>query len=158
MVYCRNIHGSVMRKEETYQELKKRIINEELAPGHWLVERDISEEFKISRTPVREIFRRLVSDGLLELKPTKGYLVRKLNLEEIVEIFQAREAVEGMAARLCCLRGDGNFFSHIEELRGMFEQIDIEKDSTRGVITGRELHDAIVDAAVMHSYQNSIRN
>jgi len=48
-----------MTKEETYQELKKRIINEELAPGHWLVERDISGEFKISRTPVREIFRSL---------------------------------------------------------------------------------------------------
>lgn len=66
-------------------------------------------------------------------------MVIKLNLEEIVEIFQAREAVESTAARLCCLRRDGRFFSRIEELRGMFEQIDIEKDSTRGVITGREL-------------------
>ncbi len=147
MVYCRNIHGSVMRKEETYQELKKRIIDEELAPGQWLVEKDISDDFGISRTPVREIFRRLISDGLLELKPTKGYLVRKLNLEEIVEILQAREAVEGTAARLCCLRGDGNFFSRIDELREMSEQIDIEKDTTLGVITGRELHDTIVDAA-----------
>ena len=84
MVYCWNIYGCVMTKEETYQELKKRIIDEELAPGQWLVEKDISDDFGISRTPVREIFRRLTSDGLLELKPTKGYLVRKLNLEEIV--------------------------------------------------------------------------
>lgn len=150
-----------MRKEETYQELKKRIIDEELAPGQWLVEKDISDDFGISRTPVREIFRRLVSDGLLELKPTKGYLVRKLNLEEIVEIFQAREAVEGMAARLCCLRGDVDFFSRIDELREMFEQIDIEKDTTLGVITGRELHDTIVDAAgnaLLSEFYQKLRN
>jgi len=139
-----------MNKEEAYQELKKRIINEELFPGEWLVERGVSAEFNISRTPVREIFRRLASDGFLELQPTKGYLVRKLNLEEIVEIFQAREAAEGTAARLCCLRGDENFFSRIEQLRDRLEKIDVEKDTSLGVIIGRELHDTIVDLSLIH--------
>lgn len=149
-----------MNKEETYQELKKRIINEELEPGQWLIERDISEEFNISRTPVREIFRRLVSDGFLQLQPTKGYLVRKLNLEELVEIFQAREAIEGTAARLCCRRGDANFFSQIGELRDRLEKTDVEKDTNLGVIIGHELHDTIVEAAgnsILSEFYNKLK-
>jgi DNA-binding GntR family transcriptional regulator len=150
-----------MNKEDVYKILKKRILEEELAPGQWLVERDISDSYKISRTPVREILRVLAADGLVTMEPSKGYSVRKLSIEEIVEIFQAREAVEGMAARLCCLRGDGRFFSRVERLKTQFGQMDIEKDSSLGVIVGDELHSAIVEAAnnapILEFYQK-LRN
>ena len=150
-----------MNKEDVYKILKKRILEEKLAPGQWLVERDISDSYKISRTPVREILRVLVTDGLVTMEPSKGYFVRKLSIEEIVEIFQAREAVEGMAARLCCLRGDRGFFSRVEGLKTRFGQMDIEKDSSLGVIAGDQLHSAIVEAAnnppILEFYQK-LRN
>ena len=136
-----------MHKEDVYRDLKQKILSEELAPGEWLVERNISQTYQISRTPVREILRRLVTDGLLSLEPSKGCLVRRLNLEEIIEIFQAREAIEGTAVRLSCLRGDQAFFSKIIELKEKFETYDISWDSSLGVIAGNELHDAIVEAA-----------
>ena len=96
-------------KEEIHQELKQRIIREEYSPGQWIIEREICEKYGLSRTPVREILRKLVSDGLLELQPAKGYLVRKLSWEEVVAIFQAREGVEGMAARLACRKSNREF-------------------------------------------------
>ncbi|MBW1997310.1 MAG: GntR family transcriptional regulator [Deltaproteobacteria bacterium] len=150
-----------MNKDEVYKALKKKILEEELAPGQWLVERDISDTYKISRTPVREILRILVADGLVTMEASKGYSVRKLSIEEIVEIFQAREAVEGLAARLCCLKGDDEFFSHMKKLKTRFIHIDIERDSTQGVILGDELHSAVVEAAnnsLLLEFYKKLRN
>lgn len=161
MVYQRNLKGAPMKKQIAYENLKQRILKEELAPGQWLVEREICQDYEISRTPVREILRILVTDGIVTLEPSKGYLVRKLNLEEIVDIFQAREAIEGTAARLCCIKGDESFFFHIAELAEKFENLDIEMDSSLGVATGNELHDAIIKAAdnkLLSEFYQKLRN
>ena len=136
-----------MNKKDLYKELKLKIFNEEISPGTWLVERELCEKYNLSRTPVREILRVLVSDGLITLEPTKGYSVRKLSFEEIVEIFHARESVEGMAARLSCLRGGQDFLSKIAELKNQLEQIDIDKDTYLGIETGHKLHNIIIKAA-----------
>jgi DNA-binding GntR family transcriptional regulator len=127
--------------------LKRRIIGEEYSPGQWIIEREICEKYGLSRTPVREILRKLVSDGLIELQPAKGYLVRKLSWEEVVAIFQAREGVEGMAARLACRKSNQEFFLRLEELRDQLEKVDIEKKPAQGVSIGNTLHDLIVETA-----------
>ncbi|UCD82561.1 MAG: GntR family transcriptional regulator [Desulfobacterales bacterium] len=150
-----------MDKDRVYNKIKEKILTEELPPGQWLVEREISEKFQISRTPVRELLRRLVSDGLVSLEPSKGYYVRKLSIEEIIEIFQAREAVEGQAARLSCIKGDELFFNHIATLKRQFEQLDITKDSSSGIAKGTELHDAIINAAnnsVLSEFYQKLKN
>jgi len=138
-----------MDKESVYKELKRKIFIEDFIPGRWLVERDISAAYKLSRTPVREILRRLSVDGLVTLEPSKGYIVRKLNLEEVIEIFQSREAVEGMCARLAALRGDNEFLSLLKKLKSQLEKIKIEteKDCAIGNQIGRQLHEAIIDAS-----------
>jgi len=150
-----------MHKDSVYQTIKEKILNEELAPGQWLVEREISEKFQISRTPVRELLRTLVSDGLVSLEPSKGYYVRKLTIEEIREIFQAREAVEGAATRLSCLRGDDSFFNHIALLKSQFEKLDITSDSSSGIVKGTELHDAIITATnnfILSEFYQKLKN
>ncbi len=134
-------------KNTIYQELKTKIISGKLLPGSGLVEREISDEYSISRTPVREILWRLVSDGLLEQEPSSGYIVRKISLEEIFNIFQSREAIEGMAARVACQKGDDNFFSKINEIGKKIKKIDIEKNSQEGVFFGTKLHDLIIATA-----------
>ena len=136
-----------MNKNELYKELKSKIFDEDISPGTWLVERELCEKYRLSRTPVREILRVLVSDGLITLEPTKGYSVRKLNFEEIVEIFHARESVEGMAAKLSCLRGDQDFLSSVEKIKNELEEIDINKDTYLGVEIGHKLHNTIIKAA-----------
>jgi len=136
-----------MRKDELYHELKMKIFNEDISPGTWLVEREISEKYEVSRTPVREILRVLASDGLIIFEPTKGYSVRKLGFDEIVEIFNAREGVEGMASRLACIRGDQEFFSNIKKIKKELERIDVTKDTSIGVKIGHTLHNVIAKEA-----------
>lgn len=150
-----------MNKAELYKALKEKIVSEKVLPGTWLVEREISEEFSVSRTPVREILRVLATDGLIILEPTKGYSVRKLNFEELVEIFHARESLEGMTARLACTRADDDFLGNIKMIKKQLEEVDIENDPAQGVTIGQSLHDAIVTRAgnsILSEFYNKLNN
>jgi len=148
-------------KNTTYGKLKTKIISGKLLPGSILVEREVGGEYGISRTPVREILLQLISDGLINRDPSMGYTVRKISLEEIINIFQCREAIEGMAARLACQKGDDNFFSVTKELKAKLEKINIEKNVQEGVIIGRKLHDLIIVAAnntFLKEFYHKLRN
>lgn len=136
-----------MDKQAVYEDIKQQIVDEKLSPGHWFVERELCAAYGLSRTPIREILWRLMSDSFLEQEPNRGFVVRKLGLEQIFEVFQAREAVEGMAARLACSKGDEPFRSALREMVERLNQLDAEADPARGSALGRELHGAIVEAA-----------
>lgn len=136
-----------MDKQAVYEDIKQQIVDEKLSPGHWFVERELCAAFGLSRTPIREILWRLMSDGFLEQEPNRGFVVRKLGLEQIFEVFQAREAVEGMAARLACSKGDESFRSALREMLERLNRLDAEIDPAQGSALGRELHGAIVEAA-----------
>ncbi|MCP4404015.1 MAG: GntR family transcriptional regulator [bacterium] len=150
-----------MKANDVYQNLKQKIIQEELLPRQWLVERELSEQYGISRTPVREVLRKLVADGFLELKPAKGYVVKELSLKEIIETFQAREAVEGMLVKFACQRGDEQFFERVAELRRQLEELDIDRNEKAGVVIGSELHDLIAETAknsVLFEFYQKLKN
>lgn len=134
-------------KQTIYDDIKKQIIQEKLQPGQWLIERELCSAYGLSRTPVREILWKLLADGFLEQESNKGFAVRKLSLEQIFEIFQTREAIEGMAARLACRKGDESFMSRLTEIREELRLVDVEVEVSKGVALGRELHNTIVEAA-----------
>jgi DNA-binding GntR family transcriptional regulator len=136
-----------MDKQAAYEDIRLQIMEERLLPGHWLVERELCDAYSLSRTPVREILWRLVADGFLEQESNRGFSVRRLGLEQIFEIFQAREAVEGMAARLACRKGSETFRSALQTIKARIEETHIESDPARGIALGRQLHSAVMEAA-----------
>ncbi len=136
-----------MDKQAVYEDIKQQIVDEKLSPGHWFVERELCAAYGLSRTPIREILWKLMSDGFLEQEPNRGFVVRKLGLEQIFEVFQAREAVEGMAARLACSKGNESFRSTLREMMEKLNKLDAEADPARGSVLGRQLHGAILEAA-----------
>lgn len=136
-----------MTKNEAFEDIRLKIFREEHPPGAWLVERDLSAEYGLSRTPIRELLRDLAAVGLLEFQPAKGYRVRELRFEEVIEIFHAREAVEGMAARLACQKGGEEFFLALADLRRELAGANIGDDVDAGVALGQKLHDSIVATA-----------
>jgi len=91
-------------QESTYSRLRDDIIDGRIAPGANLQEEDLSRTFGVSRTPLREAIRRLAEEGLVTVLPYRGARVLDLNAEQLVELFQAREAIEGMGARLAAER------------------------------------------------------
>jgi DNA-binding GntR family transcriptional regulator len=85
------------------------ILHGRLAPGQRLVTRDVTEEIGIGRSSVREAFRLMAAEGLVDLVPNKGATVRRLSRNQTRELFEIREVLEGLAAKLAASRiGDGN--------------------------------------------------
>jgi DNA-binding GntR family transcriptional regulator len=83
-----------------FTTLRDEILSGELEPGERLNTSQLSERLGVSRTPIREALNRLTSIGLVENIPHRGAFVRKLSIEEIIEIYYIRAALEGIAARL----------------------------------------------------------
>ena len=136
-----------MDKDEIINDLTQRITSEDLPQGAWLVEREISERYGISRTPVREILRVLAASGLVEQLPGKGFRVKQLTFEDIIAIFNAREAVESMLTRLACKFADAGFLQEIREFGNKLEGVDVGKNITKAMGLGRNIHDCIADGA-----------
>jgi len=96
--------------------IRSRILNGKFLPGSRLVERDLAAEFEVSRSPVREALRNLDKEGLVEKLPTRGIIVKALTRREIFEIFDIREALEGMASRAAAQRIADGESSNLRQL------------------------------------------
>ena len=86
-------------REVAYHHIQRKISTRELRAGEPVSDVTISKELGISRTPAREAIRQLVSEGLLESVPGRGVVVITLDRDDIRELFEMREALEGLAAR-----------------------------------------------------------
>ncbi len=88
------------KHDYAYQALKNWIKDGELSPGTIIVERQICDMLGLSRTPVRSALQELAKEGFLDLAPGRGMMVSKLQLEDIVEIYQLREVMDVLALEL----------------------------------------------------------
>lgn len=86
--------------ERIFLKLKDGILTGRYAPGQRLIESDLTTELGVSRGPLREAFRKLTAEGLVESIPNRGAVVRRLSHQETQELFQIRGALEALAARL----------------------------------------------------------
>lgn len=86
--------------EYVVDQLRTGVLQGRYAPGQRLIEADLTQDLRVSRGPLREAFRRLSAEGLIEIVPNRGAIVRRLTLPEMRELFQIRIALETLAARL----------------------------------------------------------
>lgn len=92
-------HGS--RSEHVYRRLRDAIEEGEIKSGHRVMEVEVADWLKVSRTPVRDAIRRLEAEGMLEHEPRSGLVVARLDRQAVMELYVMRETLEGTAARLC---------------------------------------------------------
>lgn len=90
--------------EQISAQLAEDIITGTIKPGEKLEEQAIAERFKVSRTPVRDAFKQLVSTGLIDSKPHRGVTVINLEIEQLSELFEALGEIEALCARLSAQR------------------------------------------------------
>lgn len=141
--------------ERTYTEIWDAIARSVFPPGALLVERDLSDRYGHSRTVVREALFRLEHEGIVERIPNRGAFVRKLTPREIVNIFSAREAVEGMAARLAASRRPDDGVAQVEaELLRVRPNVDAVSIGEFAKV-GPQLHDRIVEWSANRSLQRA---
>lgn len=83
--------------EKVYKKLVNEIVSGEIAPESRLREEHIAKEFNVSATPVREAFKRLASDGFIEIIPYHGAVVHGIEETEIDDVYNCRLALEYLA-------------------------------------------------------------
>jgi DNA-binding GntR family transcriptional regulator len=88
------------KADEIVLVLEQAILAGELAPGEVLRQEQLSDDFGVSRTPIREALRELAALGLVSLLPKRGARVRFLSTEDLHQTFLVRAALEGFAAEL----------------------------------------------------------
>jgi DNA-binding GntR family transcriptional regulator len=106
--------GKLTVMEKTCAELKKDILHEKYLPGEHLVEADIVAEYKCSRATIREALRYLVDDGLVELTPHKGIIVRRLTKKQIIDICKVLYSLQPLLGHLAIQEWDDEKYNVLE--------------------------------------------
>ena len=87
-------NNSITRIEEAYRQIKQMIFDQKLIPGQRLVNQDLVDKLKMSRTPIINALNRLVQDGFVAFESFRGFYVKPIDLQEVWDAFGVREALE----------------------------------------------------------------
>jgi DNA-binding GntR family transcriptional regulator len=129
--------------QRIYYKVRELIESGTIPAGTQLDERTLAQDLSVSRTPLREAIATLVEEGLVERRPYRGNFVRMLTAKEVNDLYQARQALEGMAIRLTVARITE---ADLEQLRSILAtcQGALERDDMAAYsIADQQFHDAI---------------
>ncbi|MGI6096523.1 MAG: GntR family transcriptional regulator [Dethiobacteria bacterium] len=107
-----------------YNEIKRRIIELEYQPGQLLNEKKLTEEFKVSRTPIREALLKLSQKKLVEIVPRVGTIVAQVDIKQIKYIYEVKKNLEALAAELAAQRATEEEIAELLEIAGKMESCD----------------------------------
>jgi DNA-binding GntR family transcriptional regulator len=107
--------------QEVAERLRQRIFTHELAPGTWIDEQRLAEQYGISRTPLREALKVLAAEGLVELKPRRGCYVTEISRQDLDDIFPLMALLEGRCAADALRQARP---ADVAELRAIHEQLE----------------------------------
>lgn len=139
--------------DRAYAALRDDIIEWRLGPGTVLAEVEQSERLGVSRTPLREALSRLTAEGLTTAAGGRGVVVTGISLEDIGELFELRETLEGKAAALAAERGDPATFEQLRrELAAAPALIDGSDSGRHSYYELAARLDAAIDGAISNSY------
>lgn len=98
----KSIDKHLTLRERILETIRDAIMSGSLKPGEKVAEPDLAERFGISRTPIREAFRQLESEGYLTVIPRKGAVVASFSSRDVEEFYAIKSILEGYAARKAC--------------------------------------------------------
>jgi DNA-binding GntR family transcriptional regulator len=132
------------KKTIVYENLKKRIITHSLKQGDPLNESILSKELKTSKTPIREALQQLEKEGFVENIPGKGSFVSRISFQDIREMYEIREILEGEVIKRAVTKVDSG---KIKILRDKFisSESENERAATSHFKSGDEIHTFIFE-------------
>lgn len=144
-------------RERAYDELRARIVGLELAPGTRLIERDLAEELAVSRIPLREAMQRLQQDGLVVMVPRQGAIVSPFTVDDVRDLFDVRESLEVLAARLAAERADQAGLAALEAQLDTARTATERQDKPAIAAANAGFHTIIVDLAANPLLESILR-
>jgi DNA-binding GntR family transcriptional regulator len=147
-----NVSGSLQVEplhERAAARLRDMVVDGRLAPGEPIDEKELCDEFGISRTPLREALKILAAEGLIELLPRRGAIVTPIVSQQLNEKFELVRLLEDYAVRLVCQRATEAQIEAIQQAYNrVLEHFDHhENNGLKSLAANDQLHQAIVNAA-----------
>jgi DNA-binding GntR family transcriptional regulator len=115
--------------ERAYEHIQESIVTGELPAGAVVSEAVFAKVLGISRTPVGEAIRQLAREGFVRQVPRYGTIVKPIDRQELIELYEMREALESYAAQRAAERGDAAIIARLEQFCGVMERIAADMDS-----------------------------
>ena len=134
-------------QQQTYDYVKRQILEVGVKPGAYITDTAIANELDISRTPVREAFRRLEREGFLDYEAHRGWRVYTLSMKDINEIFDIKVEVEGMMARKAAACQDDKLCSELKATIHRMRQAADDKNIPAWLENDPKLHGLIFSMA-----------
>lgn len=133
--------------EKVRVRLEQDILTFAIKPGEKLDETKLAELHGVSRTPVREALRQLSASGLVEMRPHRGAVARRLSLAEIVELFEMMAVLEGVCTRFAAKRATVEQFQAIREAHEKCRTYVVSGDVDAYYVANEQFHEAIYRAS-----------
>jgi DNA-binding GntR family transcriptional regulator len=132
----------------TYEAIKSSILDNRLRPGTKLTHQMLAESLGVSRTPVRESLERLLQEGYVRRVLNRGYYVAEMDLQEVSELYQTREALEVYALQRILAAGPTPAaLAPVEEVNARYRELCLQNLSRERLMVDREFHLALAALA-----------
>jgi len=146
------LRRNIIEKHQTLREkiletIRDAILKGSLKPGEKVAEPELAERFGISRTPIREAFRQLESEGYLTVIPRKGAVVAALSEKDVDEFYAIKSILEGYAAELAATRLSQKEIEKLQAINEKLRNLAAEGDVKNFYRAHNEFHDLFIKAA-----------
>ena len=144
--------------DQIAKTLKEDILTGRLKGGDQLFEDRLKNDFDVSRTPLREAFRILEKEGLIEILPRKGAFVKRISRQDIEENFPIRAVLEGLAARSAYANLNQQDIEEMEEVFAYMKDAAQRKDFSDYSLHHLAFHEIFINASKNETLITLLRN
>jgi len=142
-----------------YNIIKQNIIRNKLKPNAILIENQLCESLKMSRTPIRNAFSMLLSDGFLHYIKNKGIFVSVINISDIIEIYSIRSVLDPFIIGECLRKNKPNIYEQLKNNIESCEKAINNNNNEKFIEQDFEFHKIYMfgsDYKILNSFLNSI--
>jgi len=143
----RNIEKHLTLRERILETIREAIIKGSLKAGEKVAEPELAERFGISRTPIREAFRQLESEGYLTVIPRKGAVVAAFSQKDVEEFYAIKSILEGYAAKRACENISSKDIEKLESINLKLSLLAESGDVKHFFKIHNDFHDLFIRAA-----------
>jgi len=131
---------------EVTERVRQLIVESKIQPGERVPELQISQDLGVSRTPIREALKVLASEGLVELLPLRGAIVKKFSTKDAADMLEVMSLIETFAAQKAC-KADQTEIDHILSLHEKMKLLYEKGKRPAYFDLNQKIHDGIVSMA-----------
>ncbi|MFZ7126303.1 MAG: GntR family transcriptional regulator [Desulfobacterales bacterium] len=144
-------------RDQIYQIIHDMIITRAILPGEKILEEELAKSIGVSRTPIRECLCRLENEGIVEIIPRRGAFLSKYSKKKVADIFDMREMLEGLVARLAAGSQHSEFTSQIRSvLDRVFRLADRDAGLTEFTKADIEFHQLLLNECNNEMLKNAM--